>query len=214
MISTRDLGELPDIHGFRKLTRALAMLDAILSPEWQDRYYSFNSRWADDAMMASMRNGSGDHWFALLTSAGVALHGLAHEYPMFRHGSPWPGIFDSLPREFHASFLKEPAFDTANSTFCIWRRAMDDGWSSGAIQFPPGDDPDGSAWLLAILAGGPELYVQFAAEYYEREINLADVVAVYRHGALTEALVKRLNAEVDLGSLDGDMAEIGYPEAG
>ena len=35
-------------------------------------------------MMASMRNGSGDHWFALLMAAGVALHGLAHEALNFR----------------------------------------------------------------------------------------------------------------------------------
>jgi hypothetical protein len=213
MISTRDLSELPDIRGFRKLTRALAMMDAILSPEWQDRYYSFNSQWADGEMMASMRNGSGDHWFALLTSAGVVLHGLAHEYPTFRHNSPWPGIFDSLPREFHASFLKEPAFDSANSTFCIWRRTIDDGWSCGAVHLPPGEDPDGSAWLLDILAGEPEQYVQFAAEYYERDIDLADVAAVYRHAGLSEALVRRLNAEVGLESLAGDMIEIGYPEA-
>ena len=126
----------------------MAMLDAILSPEWERRYDSFNSQWADDEMMASMRNGSGDYWFALLTSARVALHGLAHEYPTFRRILPWPGIFDSLPREFHANFLKEPAFDTANSTFCIWRRASDDAWSCGAVQLPPGEDPDGSAWLL------------------------------------------------------------------
>jgi hypothetical protein len=214
MISTRNLGGLPDIPGFRRLTRGLAMLDAILSPEWERRYYSFDSQWADGEMMASMRNGSGDYWFALLTSAGVALHGLAHEYPTFRHNSPWPGIFDSLPREFHANFLREPAFDTANSTFCIWRRATDDAWSSGAVHLPPGDDPDGSAWLLTVLAGEPEEYVQFAAEYYEREIDLADVAAVYRHAALTEALVKRLNPEVGLESLAADIVEIGYPEAG
>src|SRR5262245_49946339 len=120
MISTRDLSELPDIPTFRRLTRALAMLDAILSPEWEFRYYSFNSHWADGEMMASMRNGSGDHWFALLTATGIVLHGLAHECPTFQHSSPWPGVFDSLPAEFHASFLNEPAFDTANSTFCIW----------------------------------------------------------------------------------------------
>jgi len=144
------------------------MLDAILAPEWQDRYYSFNSRWASDAMMASMRKGSGDHWFALLTSDGVVLHGLAHESSMFRPDSPWPGIFDSLPQEFHAKFLQEPAFDTANSTFCVWRRAMDRAWSSGPVHFPSGDDPDGSAWLLSIFAGAPEQYVQFAADYYER----------------------------------------------
>lgn len=165
-------------------------------------------------MMASMRNGSGDHWFALLTSHGVALHGLAHEYPMFRHNSPWPGIFDSLPGEFHENFLNEPAFDTANTTFCIWRRAIDDGWSRGAVQFPPGEDPDGSAWLLAILAGEPGQYVEFAAEYYEHQIDVADAAAVYRHVALTDALVKRLNPQVDLESLEGDMIEIGYPGAG
>jgi hypothetical protein len=214
MISTRDLSGLPDILGFRRLTRALAMMDAILSPEWERRYYSFDSQWADDEMMASMRNGSGDHWFALLTSAGVALHGLAHEYPTFRENLPWPGIFDSLPREFRANFLKEPAFDTANSTFCIWRRASDVAWSCGAVQLPPGEDPDGSAWLLEILAGEPAQYAQFAAEYYDRAIDLADVAAVYRHTALTEALVKRLNPEVSLESLAGDMMEIGYPEAG
>jgi hypothetical protein len=190
------------------------MLDAILSPEWQDRYYSFNSRWADGEMMASMRNGSGDHWFALLTSAGVALHGLAHEYPMFRGDSPWPGIFDGLPREFHANFLEEPAFDTASSTFCLWRRATDDCWSCGAVQFPAGDDPDGSAWLLSMLAGKPQQYVQFAADYYEREIDVADASAVYRHAPLTEALVRRLNPAIELESLVEDIAEIGYPDPG
>ncbi len=155
MISTRNLDRLPDIPSFRRLTRALAMLDAIMSPVWGFRYYSFNSRWADGEMMASMRNGSGDEWFALLSPAGVALHGLAHEAPIFRPDSPWPGIFDGLPREFHANFLHEPAFDTANSTFCVWRRTTDDRWHRGPVHLPPGDDPDGSEELLSILAGEP-----------------------------------------------------------
>src|SRR5512146_81173 len=120
MTTTRDLTHLPDIPSFRRLTRALAMLDAIMSPEWETRYYSFNSRWGDGEMMASMRNGSGDQWFALLCPAGVALHGLAHEAPGFRPGTPWPGIFDALPPELHDNFLREPAFETENSTFCVW----------------------------------------------------------------------------------------------
>jgi hypothetical protein len=100
------------------------MLDAIMSPTWEFRYYSFNSRWFEGEMIASMRNGSGDHWFALLTAAGVALHGLAHEALNFRPDSPWPGIFEGLPQEFHANFLHEAAFDTANSTFCICRGVL------------------------------------------------------------------------------------------
>ncbi len=38
-----DLRDLPSIAGLRRLTRSLAMLDAILSLEWDYRYYSFDS---------------------------------------------------------------------------------------------------------------------------------------------------------------------------
>ena len=215
MISTRDLSELPDLRGFRRLTRALATLDAILSPEWEYRYYSFNSHWADGEMMASMRDGSGDHWFALLSSAGVALHGLAHEAPIFRPGKPWPGIFESLPTEFHENLLRQPAFETEHSTFCIWRRSADAQWSCGPIELPPlVHDPDGSEDLLSILGGQSQRYVEFARDYYEVDIAPGDVGAIYRHDPLTNALVRRLNPGVDLESLADDLNEIGYPEIG
>ena len=189
------------------------MLDAIMSPVWEFRYYSFDSRWADGQMMASMRNGSGDHWFALLAPAGIALHGLAHEAPNYRHGSPWPGIFDGLPKLFHDIFLDEPAFDTANSTFCLWRLTTDNRWHRGPVRLPPGDDPDGSAELLDILAGDPTQYVRFAAEYYERDIAVEDVSSIYRHERLSSALVQRLNPAVSLDALTADADEIGYPES-
>jgi len=214
MISTRDLSRLPDLGAFRKLTRALAMLDAILSPEWEYRYYSFNSHWADGQMMASMRNGSGDHWFALLCSEGIALHGLAHEAPIFRPNAPWPGIFEKLPAEFNQNFLREPAFETNNSTFCVWRRSTDHRWSCGPVELPSAPDPDGSEELLSILDGQPEHYLEFAREHYEVEITPADVAAVYRHDPLTDELVSRLNPRADVGSLAADMKEIAYPEVG
>ena len=214
MISTRDLRNLPDIPSFRRLVRALAMLDAILSPEWEYRYYSFDSHWATGEMMASMRNGSGDHWFALLCPAGIALHGLAHEAPVYRMGDPWPGLFDALPGEFRVNFLEEPAFDTANSTFCIWRRPRDTAWSRGPVQLPDGEDPDGSADLLANLDGDPERYRAFAAGHFERSLARDDVAAIYAHAPLTELLVRRLNPDVTLASLAEDIDEIGYPERG
>lgn len=89
-LSTKNLKPLPDILELKRLTQSLAMLDAILSPEWEYRYYSFNQAWSDGGMMASMRNGSGDHWFAIFCAAGAAIHGLAHEAPIFRHGNPQP----------------------------------------------------------------------------------------------------------------------------
>ena len=130
MISTRHLETLPDIPSLRRLARSLAMLDAILSPEWESRYYSFDSHWGEGELMASMRNGQGDHWFALFTREGVVVIGLDHEAPMFRPGDPWPGLIDSLPREL-ASAVEEPAFDARNCTFCLWRRTGGAGWERG-----------------------------------------------------------------------------------
>ena len=100
MLSTRDLGGLADVTGLRRLTRSLAMLDAILCREWEFRYYSFDTNWSNGELMASMRDGSGDRWFALFNDVGVALHGVAHESAMFQPGSPWPGVWDSFPSAF------------------------------------------------------------------------------------------------------------------
>ena len=211
MISTRNLDALPDIPTLRRLTRSLAMLDAILSPEWESRYYSFDSHWGDGELMASMRNGQGDDWFCLFTRAGVVVIGLDHEAPMFQLGDPWPGVIDALPSELAAA-VDEPAFDARNCTFCIWRRTAGARWEHGPVQFPEGDDPDGSARLLQILDGRPESYRTFAADYYEVDLPLDAVAAVYAHQPLTPELVARLNAAVSIAMIQEDAQEIGYPE--
>jgi hypothetical protein len=212
MISTRNLEALPDVSTLRRLTRSLAMLDAILSPEWESRYYSFDSHWGEGELMASMRDGEGDHWFALFTHAGVVVIGLDHEAPMFRPGDPWPGLVDAIPPELAAA-VDEPAFDARNSTFSIWRRSAGATWERGPVEFPDGDDPDGSAQLLQILDGRPESYRAFAAEYYEVDLPLDALEAVYRHQPLTPDLIERLNATMTMDTLREDVAEIGYPEA-
>ena len=187
------------------------MLDAIMSREWESRHYSFDSAWGGGDQMASMRNGQGDHWFALFTAEGAVLHGLDHEAPMYRPGDPWPGIFGALPPEL-AAFADEPAFDTRNSTFCIWRRRAAAAWERGPVRFPSGDDPDGSARLLAILDGRPESYRAFAADYYELDLPMVAIEAVYRHEPLTTATLRQLNEDVSLDELRDDIAEIGFPE--
>jgi hypothetical protein len=210
-ISTRDLRGLPGIDELRRLCQSLAMLDAVLMPEWEYRYYSFNSRWSRGQQMASMRDGCGNEWFILFGRHGAAMKGFDHESPMAHPDRcPWPGVLDGVPKAF-ASFLKEPAFSMQDTTFCVWRRYGDRAWSVGAIDFPPGADPDGSAWLLAILDGRPQTYRRWAEGYYERDVPLKWVRAVYEHRPLTEALVRGLNPELALAELREDGEEIGYP---
>jgi hypothetical protein len=113
MISARNLSALPDVNRLRALLQSLAMLDAILSPEWESRYYSFNSRWAESEQMGSMRCAEGDDFHALFNASGCFFKGFAHESEMTPYkANPkqvWPGVLDSVPDEF-ASCLREPAF--------------------------------------------------------------------------------------------------------
>jgi hypothetical protein len=216
-ISTQDLRLLPDVDRLRALLQSLAMLDAILSPEWQYRYYSFSSRWSKGEQMGSMRDGCGDDFFALFNAAGCFFKGFAHEAPMtpyaHRPKRIWPGVLDNVPREF-AACLKQPAFSIEDTTFCIWRRYSDRSWQHGAIAFPTGADPDGSESLLSVLDGKAETYKAWAEDYYERSVPLAAVRQVYAHKALTEKLVRRLNSDLTLEELAADIEEIGYPGGG
>jgi hypothetical protein len=214
MISTRDLSQLPDAQGLLRLLQSLAMLDAILSPEWQYRYFSFNSQWSPGEQMGSMRNGSGDDFFALFNDAGCFLKGFDHESAMTPYAldSPavWPGVLEGVPADL-AEGLSEPAFRMGDTTFCIWRRYDDAAWQHGPVQFPSGADPDGSEHLLSLLDGRAETYQEFAGEYYEQPIPIEAVRHICEHRPLTQSIVTMLNAEIGLADLAEDIREIGYP---
>jgi len=212
-LSTATPERLPDIEALRRLTKSLAMLDAILCPEWECRYYSYNSRWGEGEEMASMRNGSGDDWFLLFDAQGAALKGFAHEYPLAGEAAFVARMQQVVPAVF-ASFLREPAFSMETASFCLWRRHSDAAWSvvtlAGQRASP---EEDGSAALLDLLDGRPESYREWAMDYYEREIAADAVRAIYEHQELSVELVETLNGELSLSEVTMDAIEIGYPQA-
>ena len=206
---------IPNVETLKKLCQSLATLDAIISPEWDYRYYSFNSKWAEGKMMASMRNGSGDDYFIILfNSQGAIMKGFAHESSMSpwatESGQVWPGVLDEVPSEFQ-EFLTEPAFSMGDTTFCIWRKNVDPSWQVGQIDYPEENDPDGSEDLLFILDGAPTTYREFAEQYYERPVDLSAVIHIYEQKPLTLEILEALNTEVSREDLKSDLEQIGYP---
>ncbi len=212
--STRSLEILPDIAAIRRVSQSVAMLDAILSPDWEVRYYSFNAAWGPDEQMASMRNGSGDEYFILFNSAGAVMKGFDHEAPMtpYRVDPPrlWRGLYEGVPAAFE-SFLREPAFSIEEATFCIWRLANDSVWRRGVTDFADGSDPDGSQWMLKIFDLVPTTYRSFAEEYYEVDVPIKAVEHIYNHLTLTDDVVAALNPDLRANDLVSDAEEIGYP---
>lgn len=217
MISTRDLSLLPDVDALRRLMQSLAMLDAILSREWEYRYFSFNHRWSAGEQMGSMRDGQGGHYFALFNAAGCWLKGFDPRAPMSsavnNHSKAVAGMFDGVPAEFQAC-IAEPAFVANETTFCIWRRYGEREWQRGPVRSPAGEeDQDGSVRLLRHLDGQPQTYREWATEYYQRDVSLNAVRSIFAHSPLTPLLVTELNPETCISELIDDADVIGYPLA-
>lgn len=218
MISTRDLRMLPEVTRLRSVFQAMAMLDAIIMPEWEFRYYSFESAEISPdrkISIGSMRNGSGDDLHAIFGSAGCVFRGFAHEHEMSPYANRppkvYPGILDDLPADFNdcRAALHEDWW--RDITFCVWRRYSDSKWHHGNIDFPDLPDPDGSQHLMAIFDGKPETYLNWAEEYYEpREFSLTTIRWVYEQRPLTEEIIKELNPEQSLANLVDEITQIGY----
>lgn len=206
--------KLPSISNLKRVSQSLAMLDAILEPEWEYRYYSFNQHWADGEQMGSMRNGEGSWYFILFNSTGAFLKGFEKDCPLgnfFReNGTTYPGVLDDVPTQFDAA-LNEPAFFIGEATFCFWRQSDDSGWHRGTFDLPVGVDPDGSRSLLNLLYEGPTAFQKWARAYYERKVSIRGVESVFHHDPLTVSLVRQLNPDRSFSDLAEDIEEIGYP---
>jgi hypothetical protein len=187
------------------------MLEAIICPNWVDRYYSFNSAWDLGEEMASMRNGEGDEWFLHFGSFGAGIKGLAHESPLAGDFELIEEAKSTLPKDFKP-FLDEPAFSWDRMSFCYWSSPDQNSWNR--IIHPNENRAllnDGSADFLKLLHQPAQAYVDFAAWYYEVSLPLTSVEAIFRCDLLTDKLVKSINSELSLADLTADVSEIGYP---
>ncbi|MFF3439826.1 hypothetical protein [Streptosporangium sp. NPDC002721] len=201
----------------RDLCRSMAVLEAVLNPEWESRYHSFDAAWRPGEEMASMRNGSGDEYAIVFSAAGAYIRGFDHEAVMspYANDGPWPGVLDSVPAVFRHC-VEEPAFCQEDGmpavTACLWREAGDDRWRVGEIEYPDGErDPNGAAHLFELLVDpSAEAFRRFAEDYYEVPVDLDAVRHVHALRPLTQAVVTVLNADLTLKDLAEDLAACRY----
>jgi hypothetical protein len=161
-------------------------------------------------MMGSMRDGAGDEFFALFNGHGTFLKGFAHDSPEAGAKIKSELFYRDLPREFE-DCRRQPAFSPEDVTFCLWRLIHQPAWSYCKVDFLPHEDDDGSASILSRLDGVPRTYQVWASDYYERDVPLEAVEAIYQHQPLMDELVFGLNPKRTLKLLGPDISDIGYP---
>ena len=206
---------LPDPKTLQRRCQGLAMLEAMLGEDEEERYFHYDSHWGPDEQLASMRNGSGDEWSVTFAAAGVWLRGFDHESRM----SPWEHRHDldwlaHVPTPLRPA-ASEPAFtgdDVPMVTVACWRLHTENAWHPVQLRSSvPENVDDGAEWLFAELDGDPETYLAHAREYYEVELRREDVEHVLSLQPLSDSLVRRINPDRRLEHLVDDIAEIGYP---
>ena len=206
MIATQDHTALPNAAALKQLSKALAVLDAINSPELEYRYYTYNSGWAEGEEVLEMSDGEGDQKLILFRPEGCVINGFLHEYDQPDKNQVTRG----LPACFDEFLFGEPVH-SIGTTFCLWN-TPEHGWQTGIL----GSEDDGSEELLFMLDGRPETYVEWANEYYgedtdRKPIDPAAVAQIYQGATLTKALVLAIVDELDdWAQLEADLQVIGY----
>lgn len=207
MISTADYAALPPAADFQRLCKALAVLDAINSPDWEYRYYSYNPAWSENEQLLEMRDGEGDQMLVLFRPEGCVINGFLHEYDQPDKAQVTRGLPDVF-----AGFMFEEPVNSIGTTFCLWYTPAH-GWQHGVVE----NEDDGSEELLYIFDNQPATYAEWATEYYTDEsdkkpVTVAAVAPIYRQEPVTKARALALVDEVeDWTMLATDLQEIGYP---
>jgi hypothetical protein len=180
----------------RNKLKQLALLDAIIEPEWEYRYYSYNSNWSDTEEMASLRDSCGGEWFFLFNENNIS----------FKCTSPVDGLLDnfdeiksSVPERFN-SFLNEAAFSMDQGS-CIWF-IQDNTWIKLGKEITDLPNP------MKILEMTASDYCQFVEEIFEKEIDQEVVQSIF-DGNFTIDMANKINSSIDLDALQEDISEIG-----
>jgi len=212
MISTLDLSKIPDYKSLRKISKAISVLDAIICPEWEYRYYSYDKNWADGEEFLGMRNGEGDQMLILFREDGCVINGFTHEaFDEENEVINKQQLTAGLPEIFNEFIFQEPV-KSVGTTFCIWT-LEDNKWQiaqNGSVE-------DGSDEMLAIFDGNPQTYIDWATVYFEESykesgIPLATVEQIYKEQILTKPMILSIVDEVeDWEQLEAELIEIGYP---
>lgn len=187
---------------------ALAVLDAVLSPEWEDRCYSFDRAWSAGARMASARNGSGDEAFMLFSQGECVFKEFLHEAPRRLSVSEVRATAGTADQPLLLEeFLAEPAFSMQSLTELGWYLPKARHWtvmhSSGALT-------EGSLFRLLFQGGGFQ-YAAWASDLFERPVREDVVELVFQSTPLTPLLAQALNPEADWRSVHVEAAAMGYP---
>lgn len=192
---------LPTVKEVYETSQSLAAIDAILMPEWEFRYFSFNDTWDTDESMASMRDGCGSHYYMTFDSQLTKCLGKLYDSSIGVKEAT--SIQDS---HIFKRFLKEPAFENEDVTLYFYSTSHEAKWQGiqSLTNIP----------FLGFLVNKEGAYIPWAESYYEIEIEAQPIIDIFNYQPITPSVVNQLNPNCCVSTLIDDLNEINYPFQG
>lgn len=207
MPSTKDPTSLPTRKALQGICKAISVVDAILSADWQYRYFSYNCKWTKDEEFFEMRDGEGCHMLVLFHKKGCVINGVDPEVPK----ADKKQLTKGLPKIYEEFIFGEPV-KSFGTTFCLWTNEHEQ-WQTGEIK----NYKDNSKDFLNFFSPKPHQYIEWATHYFEGSfkeggIPLNTVTKIYKGEMLTKKMVLSIvNDHEDWNQLKEDLEEINYP---
>jgi len=187
--------DLPEKNTLLKLSQRLALCDAILSQDWEHRYFSFDSFWnvSSGEKLASCRNGEGQQVFLLFSYSGVYGNIIDSD---IAHRANVVSVSYLSP-----NFFKEPAFNISNSCAFFWNDTDSDSWSHDGIGFNETD-------LIRFYKSDYKKYHGWSEGYYEQEISEEAIKNIFSGQDINPSDLYLLNPDIDMAQFCIDFFEI------
>lgn len=205
--------EFPSPDRLLRLTRGMAAIEALLAEfDPDDRYFSFEPQWREGASRASMDDGSGNRYSIVFSGPDVFAAGFQHEAENSPFNVSPPAIdrrlVSGLPERL-AALLPSLDFAIGNViavTVTFW-------WDGDAWKWAlPSPDEGGFEDLFHVLLGPVSSnFCDFAAEYYEVELDEDVVERFLANETLSAEMLSAVNADVDMDDARENLAALGYP---
>jgi len=173
-------------------------LEAIISPEWEYRYFSYDSSWSEDEEMASMRDGEGNTWFTVFKKDIIFYKCISKDDGFIEN---YKDIKQMIPEKFN-NFINEEAFHTNVATKILIyddKKWLEFGKSNVTHIID----------LKTIQHWEAIDYKNWADKYYEIDLDLTSIQNIFTH-VIDEDIITSLNIELCFNDIKHEIEEIGY----
>ena len=181
---------------FKNKLKYLSLLNAIIEPDWECRYYSYNSKWSENEEMSSLRDSCGGEWFIWFSGSLIAYKCTSPEDGLY---DQFHKLVDKVPEEY-SLFVNEPAFSMSRGS-AIWYLDSRD-WVELGLAINDLPNPK------TIYEMSASIFCEFVEDFYEQELD-EGIVEKILNGDFSIEMAKKINPDIDLASLKEDMNEIG-----